>query len=244
MAFYINESSIRGGTRGGKDKFSWEDVKNMGYKDREMFLGISAKLGQLDKGNKWVKRDWYLEKNKRVEVEDDIKEIKRKEEEAMLEALGLKPKEEKKYKELTSFDKKKIFTKETEEIMNLKEQHDLEKFKQIRKSNLVNEEKKELDDMEYLYQDDTRRKGLGITKKNLAPITNCDNLFKLNGKNEIPELPLVEDKMKDIMDKNEKDNKFKEGKNNKDKFSLKEKKKKQMSKDEELINSYMNIIKN
>jgi hypothetical protein len=32
----------------------------MTYKDRENFVGYSTKLGFLDKGGKWRKRDWYL----------------------------------------------------------------------------------------------------------------------------------------------------------------------------------------
>ena len=173
-------------------------------KDREMFLGSSTKFNQLDKGNKLVRKDWYLKKNKRVETEDDIKVINRKKEKAILEVLFLKPKEEKIYKELASYTKDKIFTKETDEIMNLKEQHNLEKFKQIRKSNIVNEEKKELNEMKFLYQDDTRRKELGVTKGNLAPIANCDNLYELKDKNEIPELPQIEAIINNTMNKNEK----------------------------------------
>ena len=49
----------RGGTRGGRDQFKWEDVRLVSYKDREMYLGHSAKLGFLDKGGKWRKKDWY-----------------------------------------------------------------------------------------------------------------------------------------------------------------------------------------
>jgi len=35
----------------------------MPYRDREMYLGNSAKIGVLDKGGKWRKKDWYLKKN-------------------------------------------------------------------------------------------------------------------------------------------------------------------------------------
>jgi hypothetical protein len=34
----------------------------MPYRDREMYLGNSAKIGVLDKGGKWRKKDWYLHK--------------------------------------------------------------------------------------------------------------------------------------------------------------------------------------
>ena len=35
----------------------------MPYRDREMYLGNSAKIGVLDKGGKWRKKDWYLKQN-------------------------------------------------------------------------------------------------------------------------------------------------------------------------------------
>ena len=50
---------IRGGNRGGQDRFKWDDVKLMSYKDRECYLGASQTLGYLDKGGKWRRRDWY-----------------------------------------------------------------------------------------------------------------------------------------------------------------------------------------
>jgi len=54
---------IRGGNRGGWSLFDWEKVRDMPYRDREMYLGNSAKIGVLDKGGKWRKKDWYLHKN-------------------------------------------------------------------------------------------------------------------------------------------------------------------------------------
>lgn len=35
----------------------------MTYKDRECYLGASQKLGYLDKGGKWRKRDWWTDLN-------------------------------------------------------------------------------------------------------------------------------------------------------------------------------------
>ena len=32
-----------------------------------MYLGNSAVIGVLDKGGKWRKRDWYLNKNRRYD---------------------------------------------------------------------------------------------------------------------------------------------------------------------------------
>lgn len=54
---------IRGGNRGGWSLFDWEKVREMPYRDREMYLGNSAKIGVLDKGGKWRKKDWYLKRN-------------------------------------------------------------------------------------------------------------------------------------------------------------------------------------
>lgn len=44
---------IREGNRGGRGLFSWEDVKQMPYKERECYLGASVKIGFLDSGGKW-----------------------------------------------------------------------------------------------------------------------------------------------------------------------------------------------
>jgi hypothetical protein len=33
----------------------------MSYRDRECYLGASDKLGYLDKGGKWRKRDWWVD---------------------------------------------------------------------------------------------------------------------------------------------------------------------------------------
>lgn len=51
---------VRGGNRGGWDQFKWDDVRLMSYKDRECYLGASERLGYLDKGGKWRKRDWWV----------------------------------------------------------------------------------------------------------------------------------------------------------------------------------------
>jgi len=37
-----------------------ESVKTMNWKDREMYLGYAEKVGYLDKGGKWRKKDWYM----------------------------------------------------------------------------------------------------------------------------------------------------------------------------------------
>ncbi|KAL3652014.1 hypothetical protein CASFOL_001695 [Castilleja foliolosa] len=83
----------RGGVRGGRDQFSWDDVK--ADKHRENYLGhsIKAPVGRWQKGKDlhWYTRD----KNSKSDAEamkEEIRRIKEEEEQAMREALGLAPK--------------------------------------------------------------------------------------------------------------------------------------------------------
>nr|CAD1838516.1 unnamed protein product [Ananas comosus var. bracteatus] len=85
----------RGGVRGGRDQFKWDDVK--ADKHRENYLGhsIKAPVGRWQKGKDlfWYTRD----KNSGSSNSDDarkeeIRRIKEEEEQAMREALGLAPK--------------------------------------------------------------------------------------------------------------------------------------------------------
>jgi hypothetical protein len=47
----------------------------MSYKDRECYLGITSKIGYLDKGGKWKKPDWYKETNRNKKIsKEELKE--------------------------------------------------------------------------------------------------------------------------------------------------------------------------
>ena len=92
----------RGGTRGGKDQFNWDDVK--GDKDREYYLGhsLKASVGRWQRGKDilWYTREKGKDGGAGTQMSDadraraEIAAIKAAEEQSMAEALGLKPRTE------------------------------------------------------------------------------------------------------------------------------------------------------
>jgi hypothetical protein len=77
---------VRGGNRGGWDQFKWDDVRLMSYKDREQYLGFSEKLGYLDKGGKWRKKDWWTDN---IGKGDEKEALRKEKEQARLEEEAL-----------------------------------------------------------------------------------------------------------------------------------------------------------
>uniref|UniRef100_A0A7S0N389 Multiple myeloma tumor-associated protein 2-like N-terminal domain-containing protein n=1 Tax=Pyramimonas obovata TaxID=1411642 RepID=A0A7S0N389_9CHLO len=87
----------RGGTRGGKDQFKWEDVKT--DQDRECYLGhsVMAPVGRWQKNKDIL---WYTREKGDAgsSLDEEKRAIKEQEEQLMREALGLAPKRERKAK--------------------------------------------------------------------------------------------------------------------------------------------------
>jgi hypothetical protein len=83
--------------KGGTADFNWEDVRYMNYKDRECYLGYTVKIGFLDKGGKWKKKDWWTRNNENGDIDEAKQELlleKEKDEKRMRIALGLEQPEE------------------------------------------------------------------------------------------------------------------------------------------------------
>ena len=100
MDFFIKETNVRGGNRGGKNLFNWDDVRLLSNKERQSYLGSTQALGLMDRGGKWYKRDWWTHYNNKVNVYrhkdklnnrstllEEQNEIRKKEKEKLYEFL-------------------------------------------------------------------------------------------------------------------------------------------------------------
>ena len=160
MDFFIKESNVRPGNRGGRSYFKWDDVRLMDNKNRESYLGVSQCIGFLDKGGKWRKRDWWQNYNpdeKKV-TKSELSKIKDDEQDKLYEAIygKKKIKNENPNKKLTDFQWEKLTKKEG---------------------------KKGLNDFDYYY-DDKHRAGLGVNTTmsfRANPYNNNENLGRLDG---------------------------------------------------------------
>ena len=150
MDFFIKESNIRGGNRGGKNLFNWNDVRLLSSRDRQSYLGSTQALGLMDRGGKWYKRDWWTHYNTPVNVYGQKDKLNNRE--ALLEEqkeIRLKEKEK-----LNEF----IYGKKKKNNLNLNEAEIFSQHSNQTKSlNLDNKSiKKEFDILS--------RPGLGMNK--------------------------------------------------------------------------------
>ena len=100
MDFFIKETNVRAGNRGGKNLFNWDDVRLMPNRERQSYLGSTQALGLMDRGGKWYRRDWWTHYDNKVNVYghkdrlnnrlallDEQKEIRKQEKEKLYEFI-------------------------------------------------------------------------------------------------------------------------------------------------------------
>ena len=108
------EREYRGGARGGKNLFKWDDLKEMNYKERECYLGHSTKIGYLDKGGVWKQGEWYTNLSEAPRPDKaKLEEVKKRDKERLASILGLgeEPKTSKKVVEPQNSEVSGIFKK-------------------------------------------------------------------------------------------------------------------------------------
>ena len=189
MDFFIKESNIRGGNRGGKNLFNWNDVRLLSSRDRQSYLGSTQALGLMDRGGKWYKRDWWTHYNTPVNVYG--KKDKLNDRQALLEEQKeIRLKEKEKLNEFI-YGKKK---KNTNINIDINKDDILSQHQSIKLDNLDNKSiRKEVDTLS--------RPGLGINKN-------------INGEKENDEKKQLNNESTKIINKNN-DNKDKNSNNHK-----------------------------
>lgn len=113
---------IKEGCRGGREQFTWNSIKEQDFKDREQYLGGSAKVGTMGKFGKFYVHDWYARKRDTAEqISEERHSVQAYEEELMQEALGLKPKKLLLAKQQMSEAELEAWLKDKKENKNVRE---------------------------------------------------------------------------------------------------------------------------
>jgi hypothetical protein len=91
----LSKELTREGVRGGREQFRWESLKTQSSRDRQQYLGYTTKLGVGGRFGKYDKNDWWRsgksESSDKVALAAERAEIKRMEDEKMMQALGITP---------------------------------------------------------------------------------------------------------------------------------------------------------
>ena len=168
MSFFIKDDNVRGGNRGGRSNFKWDDIRLQTYKERECYLGGTIMLGFLSNGGKWIKHDRFSyhppTSSETSLIQAERAKIKEEEERILRESLGIEKKDKVVKKEkLTDYEWNEMMKKEAKLNPN-----DPKLFS--------------------FYEDDEKKAGLGM-KPNVSfrtnPVNekNKDGLSKLEGVN-------------------------------------------------------------
>eukprot|EP00304_Pavlova_gyrans_P005772 CAMPEP_0206042486 /NCGR_PEP_ID=MMETSP1466-20131121/6586_1 /ASSEMBLY_ACC=CAM_ASM_001126 /TAXON_ID=44452 /ORGANISM="Pavlova gyrans, Strain CCMP608" /LENGTH=85 /DNA_ID=CAMNT_0053417195 /DNA_START=46 /DNA_END=299 /DNA_ORIENTATION=- len=76
------DGPARGGTRGGRDQFNWNDVKNDKYRENYLGHSVKAATGRWQQGRDLF---WYQKSGNTLGLDESLEEL-RKEREAVRQA--------------------------------------------------------------------------------------------------------------------------------------------------------------